>query len=322
MMPTKRNRNIEKQEQIADEMYQKVYGKTEEAAPVESNEGEESPSVQAESEAPATEDAPVEEAQAEAAENVQEVKAEEKAPEPRKDDWEHKYKVLQNKYSAEVPRYAAEIRELKAEIKSLKEESAKPAATPDAFSSLTPEEIEEYGEKFVDFVKRAARDGVPQTDNNVNELKESVDQMRKEQDQIALRRFIDELNGLAPQWRDLNEDEGFLDFLQGFDPYSGQPRQTLFDRAYDERDAYRIAHFFNDYHGQQEQQPQEPKPSLEPQVTPKVTGKSAPQKGKKVYSTAEVARFYDDMRRGKYSSDEAARIEQDIFAAQAEGRFR
>ncbi len=330
------NRAVEKQAQLAEEMYQKAYGKTEESAPVKVEEGEqEAPSTEsAEPEAKATESAPQQndpnESTEQADAKVEDVKTEENAEEPKPKfpdadpndkSWEQKYKVIANKYSAEVPRYAAEIRELKAQIKDLEQrlEQKQPTHAP-ASTNISQEEVDEYGERFVDFVKRAAKEAAGNED--VNGLKQSVEEMRKEQAALGRKRFFDELNGLAPQWQELNENKDFLSFLNELDPYTGEQRATLFDDAYGKLDAWRVANFFNAYSDGQTKEPQQPKPSLEPQVTPKVTGKSAPVQGKKYYNTAEVARFYDDLRRGRYSQEEAARIEQDIFAAQAEGRFR
>jgi hypothetical protein len=323
------NKVVEKQAQLAEEMYQKAYGKTEESAPAKEETGMQNPQP--------TESQPAEATQESAPQQTDGVQAEEVKPaenaiekpkqkfpdaDPNDPSWEHKYKVIANKYAAEVPRYAAEVRSLKSEIEDLKQRltTQQPPAQP-AAGQISPEEVEEYGEKFVDFVKRAARDGMPNSD--VDGLKQSVEEVRKEQTKLARTRFFDELGALSPQWQSLNEDKEFLGFLADIDPYTGQQRQVLFDDAYAQLDAWRVANFFNAFEsGQPRTEPAPQKPSLEPQVTPKVTGRTAPPPGKKIYSTVEVARFYDDMRRGKYSADEAARIESDIFAAQAEGRFR
>ena len=52
-------------------------------------------------------------------------------------------------------------------------------------------------------------------------------------------------------------------------------------------------------------------------------GAAAPTGSKPSYTTADIAAFYDDIRKGKFKGreDERAKIERDIFAAQAEGRI-
>ena len=328
------NRAVEKQAQLAEQMYNKIYGKTEDSAPVQEEnppvveESQESEPVEQKVEDVAPEAQPAEpqviaDQPVEAKENdTQQVKPKFPDADPNDPVWEQKYKVIANKYSAEVPRYAAEIRSLKAEIDGLKQRLDKPSddPKPEPRSSVKPEEAEEYGEKFVDFVKRAASDAVP---SDVNELKSSVEEMRREQQVLARKRFFGELVELSPQWEQLNEDKAFLGWLGEIDPFSGQQRQSIFDDAYSKLDAWRVANFFNGYsESQKAQEPPPPKPSLDSQITPKVTARTTAPPAKKVYSTADVARFYDDMRRGRYTNEEAARIESDIFAAQAEGRFR
>jgi hypothetical protein len=327
------NKAVEKQAELAEQLYQKVYGNTAESAPEQKEQGQqETPSNESEQKQEAESSAPVGTEQVVASdatpaeaktENVVE-QPKQKFPDadPNDPSWEQKYKVIANKYSAEVPRYAAEIRGLKAEIESLKSKIESKPAEPDtqAPSKIKPEEVEEYGEKFVDFVKRAASDAVP---GDVNELKQSVEEMRREQQVLARKRFFGELVELSPQWESLNEDKSFLSWLGEIDPLTGQQRQAIFDDAYSKLDAWRVANFFNGYsESQQAKEPPPPRPTLESQIAPKVTARTTAPPAKKYYSTSDVARFYDDMRRGKYSTEEAARIESDIFAAQAEGRFR
>ena len=321
----KTNKAVAKQAELAEQLYQQMYGNTEESAPVkeEADAQNVQPTESANSEPDASADAPTETVAEQATVENVEPKPKPKFPDadPNDPSWEQKYKVIANKYSAEVPRYAAEVRSLKEELASLKARLDSQAQTPSPASQrVKPEEVEEYGEKFYDFVKRAASEVVP--DTNVNELKQSVEEVRKEQTALARKRFFDELGGLSPEWQTLNEDKGFLEFLSELDPYTGAQRQQLFDDAYGQLDAWRVANFFNAYSAGQTKEAPPQKPSLENQVTPKTSGRSAPPQGKKIYTTGEIARFYDDMRRGRFTADEAARIEQDIFAAKAEGRLR
>jgi hypothetical protein len=317
------NKVVEKQSQLADEMYNKLYRNTEQSAP-EGNEPAKPETVVAPSEEQVVEQsAPEAAAPAEAKPENADDQPKPKFPDadPNDKSWEQKYKVLANKYSAEVPRYAAEIRSLKAEIVDLKKSAEqKPAQTRQAETLVKPEEVAEYGEKFVDFVKRAAKEVVP---SDVEELRSTVNELRNTNSQLERKRFFDELVGLSPTWESLNTDKEFLDWLGELDPYTGQQRQSLFDDAYAKLDAWRVANFFNAYNeGVQKKEPLAPKPSLADQVVPKTTGKTPPPQGKKIYSNAEVARFYADLRRNVYSPEEAQRIEKDIFAAQAEGRLR
>lgn len=217
---------------------------------------------------------------------------------------------------------AQTIREMKDQVadlqQKLREAESKPAASTDV--GVKPEEVEQYGKDFIDMVQRVARNATPGVDQNLQEqVKEVTEQQRK----VARQQFFDQLGREAPQWESLNTDEGFLAYLGGLDPYTGRPRQDLFDDAYEKLDAWRIANFFNSYNESRRLEPEPSKPSLADQVVPSAN-KAAPKPppAKRAWTTAEVARFYDELRRGVHTQEEAARIEQDIFAAQKEGRLR
>jgi hypothetical protein len=289
---------VEKQAKLAEDLHRQVYGNTEQAetppAPeVEEPKAETPPEVQ-----PAAEEPP-------------------KAVTPEEESFKRKFEVLQGKYSAEVPRMAAEIRDLKAKLAEAEAAAKTRESAPPAQSRLKPEEIEEYGENFVDFVKRAAADSVP---HDVDEMKATVEQLKGETVRLAKDRFFGDLTRMAPQWESLNEDKAFLTWLSGIDPFSGRLRSEMFDDASQSLDAWRVANFFNSYRGEQEPEPQEPD-LLAQQVEPPTTKVSAPPPGKKTWKTSEIAAYYAAVREGKLSRAEADRIENDIFVAQSEGRI-
>lgn len=309
-------KSVEKQAELADEMYQKAYG-----TPQSTNEAptadETPPSPPADSAPPAT---------AESAPSVEPAKAEpDKAADPIEDGdlnhWKQRAKVAEGRLSKEMPRMAQTIREMKDQVadlqQKLRDAESKAAAPADA--GVKPEEVEQYGKEFIDMVQRVARNATPGVDPNLQaQVKEVTEQQRR----VARQQFFDQLGRESPQWESLNTDEGFLAYLGGLDPYTGRPRQELFDDAYEKLDAWRIANFFNSYNESRRVEPESPKPSLADQVVPSANKANKPPPSKKMWTTSDIARFYDELRRGVHSQDEAARIEQDIFAAQTEGRLR
>jgi hypothetical protein len=238
-------------------------------------------------------------------------------PEPKAQDdeasWKRRYEVLNGKYQAEIPRMAAEIRDLKGRLVQAEARAAAPAQPA---PKLSQEDREEYGD-LIDVMKRAAAEVVPQ---DVNEIKQSVEQLRGETTRLAKDRFFSDLTRIAPQWESLNENKDFLAWLSGFDLASGRLRSELFDDAVSRFDAMRVAHFFSAYGGTKEPEPQVPDP-LEQQVEPPAQRRSAPTPGKKMWRTSEIASFYAGVRAGQYNREDADRIERDIFAAQSEGRI-
>ena len=114
------------------------------------------------------------------------------------------------------------------------------------------------------------------------------------------------------------------------DPITLQASQAYLEDAQSRYDVERVAAFFttwSDLNGNRSAQQVKPtnQAELQQQVAPKKSSSAgaAPTGSKPSYSTADIAAFYDDIRKGKFKGrdDERAKIERDIFAAQAEGRI-
>lgn len=308
-------KSVEKQAELADQIYQQAYGTPQQ--PPEAPKAEATPS------APETDTPP---AAADSAPPVEPAKAEPDKTADTSDEgdlnhWKQRAKVAEGRLTKEMPRMAQTIRELKDQVgdlqAKLRDAESKPATT--ANTGVKPEEVEQYGPEFIDMVKRVAANAAPGVDAN---LQEQVKQVAEQNRRVVRQQFFEQLGRDAPQWEKLNTNEDFLAYLSGLDPYTGRPRQELFDDAYEKLDAWRIANFFNSFAESRYSEPEPAKPSLADQVVPTANKAVKPPPSKKMWTTAEVARFYDEVRRGVHSEDAAARIEQDIFAAQSEGRLR
>ncbi|MFA5606820.1 MAG: hypothetical protein WDA07_06485 [Leucobacter sp.] len=281
---------VKKQLQVAEDRYKQVYGNTENT--------DETPNeaVGVVDEAPGKEE-------------------QEQQAQPTK-NWEAAYKVLQGKFNAEVPRLHEQIRTLEAEIKELK---TRPAAPPP--SPIKDEEVQEYGENFVDFVKRAASTVVPEGVSKVPEIEKSIEEIRAETLRQSKRAFLSDLTRLAPNWESLNEDPDFIAWLDESDQFSGRKRQQLLDDACSSFDAERAARFFTTYgRGKEPEQPKD----LTEHVVPPTSKVDVPVQGKRIWTPGEIKSFFDTVSRGGYRGREAeaAQIERDIYAAQREGRIR
>jgi len=299
---------VEEANRRAEEIHRQIYGNTEQPpqGTPEAKPAPESEAPKAEAPAPQTEQpAPTEPPKAEAPE----------APKPEDDSWKRRYEVLEGKYKAEIPRMAAELRNLKAQLNEAQAKPATPPAPPP--SKLRPEEVEEYGEKFIDVVKRAAAEVLP---DDVGQIRQSVEQLKSDGLRLAKDRFFGDLNRLAPRWEQLNEDKDFLGWLAGIDPFTGQMRQDIFDQATAQMDAWRVANFFNGYGGESPAAASVPDP-IDDQVEPPTSRVAAPPPGKKIWTTTEIGRFYADVRSRRLTPEDSQRIERDIFAAQSEGRI-
>lgn len=283
------------------------------------------------------------------------------APAPVSAD-EQRYRVLQGKYNAEVPRLQQQVRELIERNRLLEQQvtsqqmltaSLHQNRAPDNGARHTPtpttklvkdEEVREFGEDLFDFVSRAARQAVlPEVEARLQPMTQKVEQVSQSAAQAAAetaetkkQRVHSLLDKDVPKWQEQNENEQFLDWLAQADPFSGRVRGELLSEAYGAHDGPRVVSFFKGFLNENAiVAPTPPAPpkggsqrSLADYVAPgtaKPGTTGAPNEaGKRTWSEAEIGQFYTDVRQGKYRgrpADQRA-IEQDIFAAQAEGRVR
>ena len=248
-------------------------------------------------------------------------------PEDHKQDdsWEHRYKVLSGKYNAEVPRLAAENRDLKGRLTSLEAmvEGLKNAPPAQRESLVKPEEVEEYGDGLVDLIRRAARDEISSKDAEINELRLKLDTFQNTANKSVEINFYDDLANRVPDWVSINDDDGFLKWLEEYDELTGQRRQDLLSQAEGERDARRVANFFLTWKRQNETRQDTANRKLEAQAVPKAArAAETPSSGRRTYTRAEISEFYAKARRGEISAKDMVAVETEIQKAMLENRIR
>jgi hypothetical protein len=286
---------------------------------------------------------------------------------------QHAYKVLQGKLRAEDERHRetkaanAALRELVASFQtrlaSLEEEAREPRAAPAPaappaapINPVTDREREEFGE----VLEVASRAAAHMMDARLKVIEQTLDKLsgrvetaetratsaQRTTQQSARERMLGKLTEEVSDWKTLNNDPEFLNWLAEEDDFAGEPRKALLDRAYNKNDAMRVVKFFTAYkehagYSTGNEQVAEPgsappnrpngtggvrKPVIDPAtlVAPG-RGRSAPRNGTAqqiTWTPATIAQFYKDMTAGLYKNkqDEADRLERDIFTAQTEGR--
>jgi len=303
---------------------------------------------------------PTAEAQPEAP--PQEPKAEEAPSKPPVEPWEQKYRVLQGKYNAEVPRLQRTVQEQTEQVRLLQQQLT---ATQGMISAMgqrqqaapaqqapqrlvKPEEVNEFGEDLTDFIRRVAQEALnPTIEDRVKKVQQMVDQVRSSTQDFGKRiemtdreRMLATLDAQVPNWRELNNDDGFLAWLEQVDPYVGQPRMELLKGAYERHDGMRVAAFFKGYKSEnavvtppapaapapQKQEPQRKLDQFVAPGTPKQTGATGAQSGpeKRIWTEAQIKQFYTDAAAGKFAKnpDRRNEIERQIHEAVREGRVR
>lgn len=258
--------------------------------------------------------------------------------------YEKRYKTLQGMYNADTVRLRAENQQLNQRLTQMEQLLSSLSASPaPAYAAdkklITDKDIEEYGDS-IEVMRRVSEESLTARDNRIAELEHMIRQMQisvlPRVEQVAQKQAVSseqsfwaELSAKVPNWRDINADQGFLDWLMEVDPLTGVARQNYLEDAQRSMDVYRVANFFNAWQGNGSQQVAQPPRSavseLDRQVAPgrSRNGNGPAASQSKTYTRADITKFFDDVRKGVYRGKEADRdrIERDIFAAQREDRI-
>jgi hypothetical protein len=262
---------------------------------------------------------------------------------------EQRYRTLQGMYNADTARLRAENNQMGQRVTQLEQliaslsapQQAQQPAQAAAAKLITDKDVEDYGDS-IEVMRRAAREEVAASQQEVAELKRLVMQLQtnvvpkvesvvQRQALNSEQMFWSELSAEVPDWREINAEQGFHSWLLEIDPLSGVSRQSYLDNAQNQLDARRVAGFFKTWQsmngGSVAQSPRNVASSqLEKQIAPgrgRTAASTPAANDAKTYARADVAKFFDDVRKGLYKGreQERDRIERDIFAAQRDGRI-
>lgn len=273
------------------------------------------------------------------------------APAASEDDqsWEHKYKSIHGRYV----RAQEQIRSLADTVTNLQNTIATmsavaPVAAPvvpelAAERLVTPEEVNDYGEDLLKVMGKKAREEFAPIFNaqkaEIDALKKKLEGVSGFVQQDSHAKLLSTLDEKLPNWREMNTNEEFLDWLSLPDPYSGAIRHDMLKAAYAQSNASRVMAFFNGFLAEEAAvAPAKGEPdTIETTTVPKVplqnlaapgrakTAAAAPAPAEKpIFTRAQIAAFYADVAAGKYRGKDADKnkAEAAIFAAQREGRIR
>lgn len=229
-------------------------------------------------------------------------------------DWEHKYKTLQGKYNAEVGRFQASLRDLQAENETLKTElnTLKEMIESQNKSNADDEILQNLKESFPDLytvLKQMSSRFV--TRDELERIKSEVTQEIKPMFQTT---FETQLTSLVPDWREINIDPDFVNWLQQKAPFSSRTLHETMLEAFNQGDAQAVAQFFIEYKKQRTPQPSHNIAPAGRQVVQQNT--SSPR----LIKREEISKFYRDCALGRYTPQEKAKKEAEIRKAIEEGR--
>jgi hypothetical protein len=269
---------------------------------------------------------------------------------PASDDdtqtWKHKFESVNGRYT----RAMEQVRALTDQVQSLQNIIATMQAAPASSTTIpelsaerliTDEEAREYGEDFLNVVGKKAKEElaplIKDYKRKIEELEERVKGVHGQMSVSTQEKMFTKMDEDLPQWRDLNRDETFLDWLALPDPYSGAIRHELLKSAFAGNDASRVLRFFKGFLAEEAAvAPAGAEPDFESTMVPKVplqnlaapgrakTAAAGAPAEKPIFTRAQIAKFYADVAANKYRGRDAQKstLEAQIFDAQREGRIR
>ena len=259
-------------------------------------------------------------------------------------NYEHMYNSMKGRFQQQQTinnQLAAEVQQQQAFVENLKQRLNALENPPAPKQVMTPEEraayTEYYGEQFFQAVDKRVQELVGDKVEKIDELERRNQHLEQQLQRTSNRTLHQIVVAQVPNYRELNNDPGFLQWLSLRDIYSGQSRNTLLQSAFRRGDAPALIAFYKGYlaeTGQLRPQlesappaPQQAPVQLEALVAPGAPRPAierpdlAPQK--RHYSRREIAAYYDQKRRGYWAGKDAEwnALEHDFTAAAREGRI-
>jgi hypothetical protein len=253
-------------------------------------------------------------------------------------DWKQKYQTLDGKYKAEVPRLTRIIKELRYENTQLSRQVSRLSSGEDGThrvghtdAEINPDSFAEYGEDVKNLARMTAEER--KRNQELHEKMQKIESSLQVKEETA---FEDRLEQLCPNAFVQNHDSEFVAYLQANPEINGKLQTAVTGRNADA-----VAEVFNTYRRQAgyyygtetpaavnppaaspkeaEKNPLK-KTDVSRQVQPTKNRPASSHPSTKIYTRADIKKFYDDVARGRYTEKESAALEADINKAINEGR--
>jgi hypothetical protein len=269
----------------------------------------------------------------------------EPATAPSEQSFEHRYNSMKGRHD----RMEAINRQLVDRLNGLEQVIATMAVTTPvpaapaelaASSFITAADREAYGEDFIAMVDRAAQEKlapkIAGLESELKILRERLGNVGEYVGKSERDRMNAYLTEHVPNWRQVNDDPAFLNWLALPDRYTDAIKHELLKSAYAANNGPRVVEFFKGFLEEAAPAPQGetvpatpvvPRISLADLAAPGRAKTAAAQPvpaEKPTFTSAEVSQFYVDVANKKFVGREAEkdRIDKEIIEAGREGRIR
>ena len=182
-------------------------------------------------------------------------------------------------------------------------------------SYLTREDEMNFGHEIIDLIQRGSRQAMAPI---LDRLEERDERLREGLQRAAKTAIDHALDTAVPNWREINQDPRWFDWLNSPEPYSGYRRQDLLNDATAKGDAGRVIVIFKGFIAAAGGQPA---PSSRPaSLLP--ASYPAPSSRGRIYSREDITRMAALHRRKAISDEEYAKWENEFIRAANEGRVK
>jgi hypothetical protein len=264
------------------------------------------------------------------------------APQDTDVDWRRQYLAMQGRYEG-AQRTLGEMQEqmhqMGEELLRL-QQPRRQAPPPQTRSYITDKDVQNFGPDLIDLTQRSA---VQVMEPRLREVADENQNLRRQIAREAKARLDAQVEAAVPNYRDIDQDPRWHDWLRLPDMLSGRIRQTLLNEAIAAAHAPRVISFFKGFlneeaatgHREPAATPSPAAPPREPviplaslaapgRVRPAGGGDSSLPPEKPLYTRAQISQNYRDKQRGLWAGREAEwnQLERDMIQAPLEGRVR
>jgi hypothetical protein len=259
--------------------------------------------------------------------------------------WERRYRSLQGKYDSEVPQLHSQLRaqgeQLQVVLQELQALRATKPVEPEK-PLVSKEDETAFGADLIDLIRRVSAAQFEQLaarvmgkyEQQLQQMTDRVGTMAQVQNKTAEQRFWEDIAKDVPDWKDINSDPDFLEWLATIHPLVGAQYQAILANAQQQLNAQQVVAVFNEWKklsgaqqtttaSDQADQTRRELESLAAPATSRATQPAAaPQSDKRIWTGAEYAAAYDPRAAKSKPIAEVEALRKAADLAVAEGRVR
>lgn len=178
------------------------------------------------------------------------------------EDWKARYAALRNKQDSRLTEAQATIQTLQSENEDLTRRIADMQPPQETRPTIDDDDRELMGDTTASHIEKLNERLDKQAADAQAEAKAKSDR--------EVQALIQEVDALVPNWRELNRDRAFLDWIKGQDEEVGETRQAIIDQATLNRQPTVIAYVYNSFieQGTARQSESGHEPSPDPESLP------------------------------------------------------